>query len=33
MIINRENIGKTPEELIIRWNSDNPDVQVIFSAS
>jgi hypothetical protein len=32
-ILNRENIGKTTEELVIRWNSDNPNDQVIFSAS
>jgi hypothetical protein len=32
-IRNRENIGKTTEELVTRWNSDNPDDQVIFSAS
>jgi len=30
-IINRENIGKTTEELITRWNTDNPTDQVVFS--
>ena len=32
-IINRENIGKTTEELITRWNTDNPTDQVVFSAN
>jgi len=35
-IINRENIGTASpatEELITRWNTDNPDDQVAFSAS
>jgi hypothetical protein len=30
-IINRENIGKTTDELITRWNTDNPTDQVVFS--
>jgi hypothetical protein len=32
-ILNRENIGKTSEELVARWNEDNPDDQVEFSAN
>ena len=27
-IINRENIGKTSEELVAKWNEDHPDDQV-----
>ena len=30
-VINRENIGKTSEELIVIWNEKNPDDQVVFS--
>jgi hypothetical protein len=30
-IINRENIGKTLEELVQKWNADHPDDQVVFS--
>jgi len=30
-IINRENIGKTSDELVILWNNQNPDDQVGFS--
>ncbi len=30
-IINRENIGKTSEELVVMWNEKNPDDQVVFS--
>ena len=32
-IANRENIGKTSDELVAKWNTDNPDDQVSFSAS
>ena len=32
-ILNRENIGKTTDELVTRWNTDNPEDQVSFSAS
>jgi hypothetical protein len=32
-IINRENIGKTGEELVNKWNTDYPDDQVTFSAN
>ena len=32
-IINHENIGKTTDVLITRWNTDNPDDQVVFSAN
>jgi hypothetical protein len=31
MIINRENIGKTSDELVAKWNTDNPTDQVGFS--
>jgi hypothetical protein len=30
-IINRENIGKTSEELVARWNTENPDDQVLLN--
>jgi hypothetical protein len=30
-IINRENIGKTSNELVTRWNEEFPDDQVVFS--
>jgi hypothetical protein len=30
-ILNRENIGKTSEELVAKWNTDNPTDQVTFS--
>ena len=30
-ILNRENIGKTSEELVVMWNEKNPDDQVVFS--
>ena len=30
-IVNRENIGKTSEELVAKWNTDNPTDQVTFS--
>ena len=30
-IINRENIGKTSEELVTKWNETYPDDQVQFS--
>ena len=30
-IINRENIGKTSEELVAKWNEENPTDQVVFS--
>ena len=29
--IDRENIGKTSEELIAKWNENFPDDQVVFS--
>jgi hypothetical protein len=32
-ILNRENIGKTSEELVTRWNEAYPDDQVEFSAN
>ena len=32
-IINRENIGKTSEELYLGWNEDFPDDQVELSAN
>jgi hypothetical protein len=32
-IINRENIGKTTEELYLDWNGNFPDDQVEFSAN
>jgi HU domain fused to wHTH, Ig, or Glycine-rich motif len=32
-IINRENIGKTGDELVQMWNEQNPDDQVGFSAN
>ena len=32
-IINRENIGKTSDELVTLWNNQNPDDQVGFSAN
>jgi hypothetical protein len=32
-IINRENIGKTSEELYLDWNGNFPDDQVEFSAN
>jgi hypothetical protein len=31
-ILNRENIGKTSNELVTRWNEDNPDDQVELTA-
>ena len=30
-VINRENIGKSPDELVNLWNEENPEDQVIFS--
>ena len=30
-VINRENIGKTSEELVAKWNENFPDDQVVFS--
>ena len=30
-IINRENIGKTSEELVVMWNAEYPEDQVGFS--
>src|SRR5262245_56209741 len=30
-IINRENIGRTSEELVAKWNENFPDDQVVFS--
>jgi len=30
-IINHENIGKTSEELVLKWNTEHPDDQVVFS--
>jgi len=30
-IINRENIGKTGEELVAKWNEEYPEDQVVFS--
>ena len=27
-VLNRENVGKTSEELIILWNKENPDDQI-----
>jgi hypothetical protein len=30
-ILNRENIGKSGDELVAKWNSDNPTDQVTFS--
>ena len=30
-IINRENVGKTSDELVIRWNAENPTDQVIIT--
>lgn len=32
-VINRENIGKTSEELVALWNENNPDDRVEFSAN
>ena len=32
-IINRENIGKTSDELIVLWNNQNPGDQVLPTAS
>jgi hypothetical protein len=32
-IVNRENIGKTSEELVSKWNEENPEDQVIPPAS
>jgi len=32
-ILNRENIGKTSEELVAKWNEDYPDDLVTFSAN
>jgi hypothetical protein len=32
-ILNRENIGKTSEELIAMWNEAFPEDQVTFSAN
>jgi len=31
-ILNRENIGKTSDELVAKWNEQNPDDQVLPSA-
>jgi hypothetical protein len=31
-ILNRENIGKTSEDLVNLWNEDNPDNQVVLAA-
>lgn len=33
MNVNRENIGKTRDELVTKWNTENPDDQVSFSQS
>ena len=30
-IVNRENIGKTTEELVQKWNTEHPEDQVVFS--
>jgi hypothetical protein len=30
-ILNRENVGKTSEELVTMWNTQYPDDQVVFS--
>ena len=30
-IVNRENIGKTSEELVTMWNAEYPEDQVGFS--
>ena len=30
-VINRENIGKTTEELVLKWNTEHPEDQVVFS--
>ncbi|HJS20342.1 MAG TPA: hypothetical protein VJ785_16455 [Anaerolineales bacterium] len=30
-VLNRENIGKTPEELIEQWNQEHPEDPVTFS--
>ena len=30
-IANRENIGKTSDELVAKWNEENPTDQVVFS--
>ena len=30
-ILNRENIGKTGEDLVAMWNEANPEDQVVFS--
>jgi HU domain fused to wHTH, Ig, or Glycine-rich motif len=30
-ILNRENIGKTSEELVQKWNTEHPEDQVVFS--
>jgi len=30
-ILNRENIGRTSDELVIMWNRDYPEDQVVFS--
>jgi hypothetical protein len=30
-ILNRENIGKTSEELVAKWNENFPEDQVVFS--
>ena len=32
-IVNRGNIGKTTDELVMMWNESNPDDQVEFSAN
>jgi hypothetical protein len=32
-ILNRENIGRTSEELVALWNENNPDDRVEFSAN
>jgi nucleoid DNA-binding protein len=32
-IVNRENIGKTSEELVSKWNEENPEDQVMPPAS
>lgn len=30
-VLNRENVGKTSEELVTMWNEQYPDDQVVFS--
>ena len=32
-VINRENIGKTSQELVQMWNENNPEDQILFSES